>query len=32
MGFDEGFMVVNNEMQRIRAVLAARAPRKEARS
>jgi methylaspartate ammonia-lyase len=30
MGFDEGFMVVRNEMQRIRAVLASRATGKEA--
>jgi methylaspartate ammonia-lyase len=31
MGFDEGFMVVRNEMQRIRAVLAARGAGGEAR-
>jgi methylaspartate ammonia-lyase len=30
MGFDEGFMVVRNEMQRIRAVLAARGAGEEA--
>jgi methylaspartate ammonia-lyase len=32
MGFDEGFTIVRNEMQRIRAVLAARGPTADRRS